>query len=110
MPWKIKLYIGSLEEAYECASHLELLQSTPVPEPLWAYTFTGNTPLVAFALDFGAECLVEDKTMLIPDSRKDGAEASIQHLELSSSVQVTEMFAIEVWGEQDEAVFDALFD
>ena len=109
MPWKIKLYIGSLDAAYDCASQLELLQCTPLPEPLWAYTFAGNTPLVAFGLDVGAECLVQDKTMLIPDSRKVAAEASIQHLELSRCVGITEMFAIEVWGEQDEAVFDTLF-
>ena len=110
MPWKRKLYIGSFNEAYDCACLFDLHHCTPASGPLWAYTFTGNTPLVAFALHFGAECLVQDNTMLIPDSRKVAAEASIQHLELSECVEITEMFAIEVWGEQDEAVFDALFD
>ena len=99
MSWKRKLYVGSLNEAYDCACLFDLLHCTPASGPLWAYTFTGNSPLVAFVLDFGTACLVLNDTMLIPDSRKVAAEASVQHLELSGCVEVTEMFAIEVWGE-----------
>jgi hypothetical protein len=47
--------------------------------------------------------------MLIPERRLVDAEAILRHWELSACVIPRPMFWMEVWGEEDEAVLDAVF-
>jgi hypothetical protein len=86
-----------------------LTRCDPIPEPVWAYAFPSSAALIAFVLDFGTDCPVENDTMLIPDHRKANADATLQQLNLTSWVQTFEMFAVEVWGEEGEAALDAAF-
>ncbi len=85
-----------------------LTECDPVPEPLWVYEFPGNAALIAYVLAYGTDGWVEGDAMIVPDSRKNEADNAIWFLPIRG-VHTTEVFALEVWGEGDEAVFDALF-
>ena len=105
---KTNIYAGPLEEAYQCVCLFGLTQCDPVPEPIWVYEFPGNAALVAFVLACRTEGWAGGNTLIIPDRRKNDANDTLQHLSIRG-VQSAEVFALEVWGDGDEAVFDALF-
>ena len=106
---KLKFYVGSLDEAYDCICYLRLTKCDPVPEPQRAYQFPSSATLVAFVLAFGADVRAAGNTIIIPESRKVDADAALQALALSTAVPSAEVFALEVWGREDEIVFDTLF-
>jgi hypothetical protein len=106
---KLKFYVGSVDEAYDCICYLRLTKCDPVPEPQRAYQFPSSATLTAFVLAFGTDVREVGNTIIIPDNRKVDAEAALQALNLSNAVLCTEVFALEVWGREDEIVFDTLF-
>jgi hypothetical protein len=105
---KVSLYAGSVDEAYDCVCLFRLTKCDPVPEPLWIYEFTGSGTLIPFVLAYGTDGWLEGDTVIVPDSRKNEADDALQRLNIPG-VATTEMFALQVWGNDDEAVFDALF-
>ena len=106
---KLKFYVGSVDEAYDCICYLRLTKCDPVPEPQRAYQFPSSATLVAFVLAFGTDVREAGNTIIIPESRKVDADAVLQALSLSNVVSCAEVFALEVWGREDEIVFDTLF-
>src|SRR5688500_1168038 len=105
---KIKLYRGSVDEAFDCTCLLGLTQCDPVPEPLWLYEFPGNAALIGFVLAYGTDGWMEDDTLIVPESRKNEADDALLRLNICG-VQNTDVFALETWGDGDETVFDELF-
>ena len=105
----LKFYVGSVDEAYDCICYLRLTKCDPVPEPQRAYQFPSSAAVVAFVLAFGTDLWVAENTIIIPESRKVDADAALQALNLSNAVPSAEVFALEVWGREDEVVFDTLF-
>jgi hypothetical protein len=106
---KLKFYVGSVDEAYDCICYLRLTKCDPVPEPQRAYQFPSSAALTAFVLAFGTDIWEADDMIIIPESRKVDADAALQALDLTNVVPCAEVFALEVWGREDEIVFDTLF-
>jgi hypothetical protein len=106
---KINLYVGSLDDAYTLICQKGLTHCDPVPDPLWAYSFADDRDLILFVLDFGIEHWAGGNMMLIPERCMADAEAILRQWELSAYVHPCSLFWMEVWGEEDEAVLDAVF-
>jgi hypothetical protein len=110
MPHRTKVYVGSVDDAYERLLHLKLRRCELLMQPLWAYTFPCNATLILFALDFGIDFPVEGNTMFLPECRKGDADAPLESLDLVDSVHRCALFVVQVWDQTVEAALDAEFN
>ena len=110
MPHRTKVYVGSVDKAYERLLDLKLRRCELLMEPLWAYTFPCNATLIHFALDFSSDFPVEGNTMFLPECMKDHADAALVGLDLSGCVDRCALFVVQVWDQTVEAALDAEFN